>query len=102
MRGRKNPPLAFTPVPNGTPLTFDTMAQAYLEDHVLQRYRTMATSVYGPRTAAARRRHSRNRNGDHRAVVRGYTSGSLSSVGYADVQWGAKRRVRFRSSCQAQ
>ncbi len=44
MRGRKNPPLAFTPVPDGTPLTFDTMAQAYLEDYVLQRYRTMATA----------------------------------------------------------
>jgi hypothetical protein len=33
MRGRKNPPLDLTPVPDGTPLTFDTMAQAYLEDY---------------------------------------------------------------------
>jgi integrase len=44
MRGRKNPPLDLTPVPEGTPLTFDTMAQAYLEDYVLQRYRTMNTA----------------------------------------------------------
>jgi site-specific recombinase XerD len=27
-----------------TPLTFDTMAQAYLEDYALQRYRTMSTA----------------------------------------------------------
>lgn len=32
MRGRKNPPLDLTPVPEGTPLTFDVMARAYLED----------------------------------------------------------------------
>jgi hypothetical protein len=32
MRGRKNPPLDLTPLPEGTPLTFDTMAHAYLED----------------------------------------------------------------------
>jgi hypothetical protein len=38
MRGRKNPPLDLTPVPDGTPLTFDTMARAYLEDYELQRY----------------------------------------------------------------
>ena len=44
MRGKKNPPLDLTPVPDGTPLTFDTMAQAYLEDYVLQRYRTMNTA----------------------------------------------------------
>src|ERR1700674_4474354 len=44
MRGRKNPPLDPTPVPEGTPLTFDTMAQAYLEDYALQRYRTMSTA----------------------------------------------------------
>jgi integrase len=44
MRGRKNPPLAITPVPDGAPLTFDTMAQAYLEDYVLQRYRTLTTA----------------------------------------------------------
>jgi integrase len=36
MRGRKNLPLDLTPVPPGTPLTFDVMAQAYLEDYVLQ------------------------------------------------------------------
>ena len=44
MRGRKNPPLDLTPVPDGTPLTFNTMAKAYLEDYVLQRYRTMNTA----------------------------------------------------------
>jgi integrase len=44
MRGRKNPPLDLTPVADGTPLTFDTMATAYLEDYVLQRYRTMNTA----------------------------------------------------------
>ena len=44
MRGRRNPPLDLTPVPEGTPLTFDIMAQAYLEDYVLQRYRTLATA----------------------------------------------------------
>jgi Phage integrase, N-terminal SAM-like domain len=43
MRGRKQPPLDLTPVPDGTPLTFDTMARAYLEDYALQRYRTMNT-----------------------------------------------------------
>ena len=44
MRGRKNPPLEIVPVPDGTPLTFDIMAQAYLEDYVLQRYRTLSTA----------------------------------------------------------
>ena len=44
MRGRKNPPLELTPVPAGTPLTFDTLATAYLEDYVLQRYRTLNTA----------------------------------------------------------
>jgi integrase len=32
------------PVPEGTPLTFDLMAQAYLEDYLLQRYRTLSTA----------------------------------------------------------
>lgn len=44
MRGRRNPPLDLTPVPEGTPLTFDVMARAYLEDYVLQRYRTLTTA----------------------------------------------------------
>ena len=44
MRGRKNPPLEIVPVPDGATLTFDTMAQAYLEDYVLQRYRTLTTA----------------------------------------------------------
>lgn len=44
MRGRKNPPLDLTPAPDGAPLTFDRMAMTYLEDYVLQRYRTMSTA----------------------------------------------------------
>jgi integrase len=44
MRGRKNPPLELLHVPVGTPLTFDLMAHAYLEDYVLQRYRTLNTA----------------------------------------------------------
>ena len=44
MRGKKNPPLDLSPVPEGTPLTFDVMAKAYLEDYHLQRYRTMNTA----------------------------------------------------------
>ncbi len=44
MRGRKNSPLDLSPVPEGTPLTFDVMARAYLEDYLLQRYRTMNTA----------------------------------------------------------
>jgi integrase len=44
MRGRKNPPLEITPVADGMPLTFDIMAQAYSQDYVLQRYRTLTTA----------------------------------------------------------
>jgi integrase len=44
MRGKKNPPLDLTPAPDGSPLTFDTMAKAYLEDYVLQRYHSMNTA----------------------------------------------------------
>jgi integrase len=44
MRGRKNLPLDLTPVPAGAPVTFDTMAQTYLEDYVLQRYRSLTTA----------------------------------------------------------
>ena len=44
MRGKKNPPLDLTPLPHGTPPTFDTMAHAYLEDYVLQQYRTLSTA----------------------------------------------------------
>lgn len=44
MRGRKNPPLEIVPVPDGTPVTFDTMAQAYLEEYVLHRYKTLTTA----------------------------------------------------------
>jgi integrase len=44
MRGRKNPPLEIMPVPAGAPLTFDVMAQGYLEDYVLQRYHSLNTA----------------------------------------------------------
>src|SRR5262245_13275897 len=44
MIGRKNPPLDLSPFPPGTPLTFDVLARAYLEDYVLQRYRTLNTA----------------------------------------------------------
>src|SRR5262249_16389477 len=44
MPGPRNPPLHLTPLPEGTPVTFDVMARAYLEDYHLQRYRTMNTA----------------------------------------------------------
>jgi hypothetical protein len=44
MRGRKNPPLDLTPVPDGAPVTSDTMAMAYLQDYQLQRYRSFTTA----------------------------------------------------------
>jgi len=44
MRGKKNPPLEFVPILDGAPPTFDTMAQAYLEDYVLQRYHALSTA----------------------------------------------------------
>jgi integrase len=60
MRGRKNPPLDLTPAPDGTPLTFDTMATAYLQDYQLQRYRSLTT-------ARARVEHLRGFLGGRRA-----------------------------------
>jgi hypothetical protein len=44
MIGRKSPPLEFLPIPVDAPLTFDILAQAYLEDYVLQRYRSLNTA----------------------------------------------------------
>lgn len=44
MRGRKNTPLEIIQAPAGAPLTFDSVAQAYLEDYLLQRYRTLTTA----------------------------------------------------------
>src|SRR5262245_51939155 len=44
MTGRKNPPLVFPPVVEGAPLTFDLMANAYLEDYVLHRFRSLTTA----------------------------------------------------------
>jgi integrase len=44
MRGRKNPPLELAPVPDGAPVTFDTMAIGYLQDYQLQRYRSLTTA----------------------------------------------------------
>jgi integrase len=60
MRGRKNPPLEITTVPDGAPVTFDTMAQAYLEEYVLHRYKTLTT-------ARARVEHLRGSFGGWRA-----------------------------------
>ncbi len=44
MRGKRNPPLDLTPPADESVLTFDAMAQAYLQDYVLQRYRTLNTA----------------------------------------------------------
>jgi integrase len=44
MRGKRNPPLDLTPPSDGTALTFDSMAQAYLQDYILQQYRTLNTA----------------------------------------------------------
>jgi hypothetical protein len=44
MRGRKNPPLDLALVPEGAPVTFDTMSIAYLQDYQLQRYRSLTTA----------------------------------------------------------
>ena len=41
MRGRKNPPLDLTPPAPDAPVTFERLAQGYLQDYVLQRYRTL-------------------------------------------------------------
>jgi integrase len=43
MTGKKNPALVFTPFPANAPVTFELIAQAFLEDYVLQRYRTLNT-----------------------------------------------------------
>ena len=44
MRGRKNPPLHLSPVPDGAPVTFDTLATGYLQDYQLHRYKSMSTA----------------------------------------------------------
>src|SRR3954452_17120065 len=44
MQGRRSPPLDFTPPGEGAHLTFDAIALAYLEDYVLQRYRSLNTA----------------------------------------------------------
>jgi integrase len=44
MTGRKNPPLDFSPLAEPAPLTVDRLALTYLEDYVLQRYRTLSTA----------------------------------------------------------
>jgi hypothetical protein len=43
MTGKKIPPLVFTPFPPDAPVTFELIAQAFLEDYVLHRYRTLST-----------------------------------------------------------
>ena len=44
-RGKKNPPLDLTPAADGAPVTFDTMATAYLRRTISwQRYRSLTTA----------------------------------------------------------
>ena len=62
MRGKKNPPLDLTPVPDDAPVTFDTMATRYLQDYQLQRYRSLVT-------ARARVEHLRGFFGGWRAAA---------------------------------
>jgi hypothetical protein len=50
MRGRKNPPLDLTPAPDGTPLTFDTMATAYLQDYQLEHNEYVRVRTQLPRS----------------------------------------------------
>ena len=63
MRGRKSPPLDLTaPVAHG-PVTFEALAHGYLQDYVLQQYRTLNTAR--PRVAHLRdvlRRMGRRRD----------------------------------------
>ena len=44
MNGRRNPPIDFSGLTDDGPLTFDSMALTYLEDYVLQQYRTLNTA----------------------------------------------------------
>ena len=44
MRGRKSPPLDSPAPPAHAPLTFDALAHGYLQDYVLQQYRTLNTA----------------------------------------------------------
>ena len=44
MRGKRNPPLDLSTLPEGTPVTFDVLARTYLEDYVLHQYRTLNTA----------------------------------------------------------
>ena len=44
MRGKKNPPLEIVAAPEGAPITFETMSQAYLEEYVLHCYKTLTTA----------------------------------------------------------
>lgn len=44
MNGRRNPPIDFSALTDDGPLTFDSIALSYLEDYVLQQYRTLNTA----------------------------------------------------------
>jgi integrase len=44
MNGRRNPPIDFSGLTDDGPLTFDSIALTYLEDYVLQQYRTLNTA----------------------------------------------------------
>jgi integrase len=43
MNGKKLLPLVFDPIADGAPLTFEVLAQTFLEDYTLQRYRSLNT-----------------------------------------------------------
>ena len=108
MRGRKNPPLDLTPDPAGTPLRFDGMARAYLEDYQLQRYRTMNTArprvehlreVFGGETAEAitadavrRYQLHRRRQGAEAATINRETS-ALSRMFQLAIRRGVLERM---------
>jgi integrase len=78
MRGRRNPPLDLTPVPVGSPVTFDTMATAYLQDYQLQRYRSLTT-------ARARVEHLR-------AFFGGRLADTISADGVREYQLDRRKR----------
>src|SRR5262249_6797498 len=83
MRGKKNPPLDVTPNPAGAPVTFDTMASAYLQDYQLQRYRSLST-------ARARVEHLR-------AVFGGFAAEAITSDGLRTYQLH-RRKLGFETA----
>ena len=89
MRGRKKPPLDLTPLRDGAPLTFDTMALAYLEDYVLQRHRSLSA-------ARVRVEHLRRGFGDSAPEV--ITADRVRAYQLARRQGGAEAATINRES----